>query len=149
LLRWWSSPPSADSAWRALGSLALLAALYGATVATKFNGAVYRQAVLGSGPFAHFWPLGAAMLIRLGFLVASRRCLAGYRHRGDVTGPGLLMIWSVSVAVMTTLWLPLDWPRYYMPFVPVFCLLQGLPVEAALRWLLRQRRVRHRVGPMQ
>lgn len=228
--RWWAHPRSARSFWRTAGGLLLVAALYGATVATKFNGAVvciacalsvavvwaggryrhhrgwktavvfagvgmvalvvfvllnpqwhddipgriawsiqrwqeviasqqeqfrniyaittfkgqvaavYKRTVLGSGPFAGFLPAGAAVLIGVGFIVAGRRWVAGLRNRGDLVGPSILMVWSLTVIVMTTLWLPLDWPRYYLPLVPVLCLLQALPVESGLRLLTKRRR---------
>ena len=227
--RWWAKPESADSRWRTVGSLLLIAILYGATVATKFNGAVvciacalsvallwaagrfkhhrfwitpvgllgvgivafaafvlvnpqlyedvpgritwslnvwsellsrlqaggsfrsittfeeqvaavYRRALLESGPCARFLPVGAILLIGAGLIITCRRVISGFRNRGDVVGPTLLLIWSTTVIVMTTLWLPFDWPRYYLPFVPAFCLLQAIPIESAIRLLTARRR---------
>ena len=80
-----------------------------------------------------FWPIAAAILIGVGFVLICRRGVVGWRGGGGLVGPGFLITWAAVVVVMTTLWLPLDWPRYYLPLVPVFCLLQAVPVESGLR----------------
>lgn len=105
--------------------------------------AVYEQALLGSGPLAHVWPVGAAILTGVGLIGACWRWIAGVRAGGELVGPSFLIVWSVVTVVTTTLWLPLDWPRYYLPLVPVFCLLQAVPIESAWRlcakkWLARR-----------
>jgi hypothetical protein len=97
--------------------------------------AVYRNGVLQTGPFARVLPAGALVLSALGLVSIGARSAAALRGRGDVVGATVLAIWVLVVVAGTTLWLPLDWSRYYLPLVPALCLLQAAAIETAWRSL--------------
>lgn len=87
-------------------------------------------------------PLGAPLLIG-GLLLLGRdlaRDLA--RRRGSTAASAALVVlaWIAVVAVGTTLWLPMDWERFFLPYLPCMILLEA--VLAA--WLLERLRVRFR-----
>ena len=228
LIRWWATLDTRQSVWRIVASLLLIAVLFGATVSTKYNGAlvvfacalavvvvwmagglqhrrawqtamallgtgvvafgvfvllnpqlhedvfgriawsvrqwselidrqqsqfqdefaittlggriaaIWRQAVLGTGPLSSFLPMGAVILGGLGLVVIAARWIGALRHRDDIAGPSVLIVWALVVVLATTVWLPLNWPRYYLPLVPVFCLLQAVPIEVAWRFCARR-----------
>jgi hypothetical protein len=95
--------------------------------------AVVREAVLGSGVFARALPVAGALLVAAGLVLAAVRWSAARRAHGDLVGPTVLLVWPAVLGAGTTLWLPMDWARYFLPVVPALCLLQALPLDAAWR----------------
>lgn len=95
--------------------------------------AVWRRALLQTGPLARVFPPGAPLLAGLGLAVLVLRFVRACRGRGDLVGPTVLLVWVLVLGAGTTLWLPLDRPRYCLPLVPGLCLLQAVAIDAA--WL--------------
>jgi hypothetical protein len=100
------------------------------------------RAVLGIG----LGPLGLAIglaLLVAGLVRELRGPAAvppGRAPPGHV--PSALLAWIAITAVGTTLWIPIDRARFFLPYLPCMVLLHGLWIAALLRLLPRPERTR-------
>jgi len=87
---------------------------------------------------------GVLLLGGLGVLVLRAAVGAPGAGGGPRDEPArVLLVFVLVLVVGSALWLPIDWPRYYLPAAPALALLQALALVALLRGvteLVRRRR---------
>lgn len=96
--------------------------------------AVWQNAVLEVGPsWLPGWTIAGLACIGLIMLVI--QAVQGLRHAHAAPHAWVLLCFLLVWCVETTLWIPLDWTRYYLPVMVFTCLLAALPFATLTRFL--------------
>ena len=94
--------------------------------------AVTSRIALAWAPWGAWTPALFSTLIVAGLFLSIRRFIVALRRGSDAAAPCFALAWIVVVFAATAFWLPLDFPRYYLPLVPPACALAMMPVASLI-----------------
>lgn len=96
--------------------------------------AVWLHGVLEVGPsWIPGWLIAALSIA--GFGILSFQAVVGLRHKESHPYAWIVLCFLLVWTIESTLWIPLDWTRYYLPVMVFTCLLATLPIAVGLRFL--------------
>ncbi|MHC4379749.1 MAG: sulfatase family protein [Planctomycetota bacterium] len=97
--------------------------------------ASWSRGAIGIGPtWLPGWLAGLLVVAGLGQL--SVKAYGSLRDPERDPSPWVLWCFALTWIVATVLWIPLDWPRYYLPIMVFTSLLAAIPLASLLRLLL-------------
>jgi len=67
-----------------------------------------------------------------------RREIHYYRNEGKFSPGAFILVWVVGLFLGILVWIPLDWPRYYLPLFPPQVVLVSSGIYFFMEWLLRK-----------
>jgi hypothetical protein len=88
-------------------------------------------------------PIDFALFV-LGFIMTLCAEIRYMRRECGPTERSLILLWVLVLFVGIILWIPLDWPRYYLPVVPCVALLSAYSLKSILgaSWSLVRKRLK-------
>lgn len=80
-------------------------------------------------------PVVEVVFLVFGCSVLARREVRHVRQRRQFSITAFVLVWGAVVSILTLIWIPLDWARYFLPILPIQAIGVAAGLTATATWL--------------